>query len=61
MYNIITADGKPAVLLNVMQQPDGNAVEIADKVNAELRSMKSTLPPDVQLASGVLRPVHSGP
>jgi multidrug efflux pump subunit AcrB len=50
MYNIITADGKSAVLVNVLQQPDGNAVEIADKVNEELRSMKTTLPPDIQLA-----------
>jgi CzcA family heavy metal efflux pump len=49
-YNIITADGKPAVLVNVLQQPDGNAVEIADKVNQELKSIRATLPPDIQLA-----------
>ncbi|MBI4456601.1 MAG: efflux RND transporter permease subunit [Acidobacteria bacterium] len=50
IYNIVTADGKPAVLVNVLQQPDGNAVEIADKVNQELKSIRSALPPDIQLA-----------
>ena len=33
VYNIVTANGRPAVLVNVMQQPDGNAVQIADAVN----------------------------
>ena len=37
IYNIVTANGRPAVLVNVLQQPDGNAVEIADLVNTELR------------------------
>ena len=36
VYNIVTANGRPAVLVNVLQQPDGNAVQIADAVNAEL-------------------------
>ena len=49
VYNIVTADGKPAVLVNVLQQPDGNAVEIADSVNAELKSIRGTLPPDIQV------------
>ena len=26
VYNIVTANGRPAVLVNVLQQPDGNAV-----------------------------------
>lgn len=50
IYNIVTADGKPAVLVNVLQQPDGNAVQIADAVNAELDQVKKTLPPDIHLA-----------
>ena len=49
VYNIVTANGRPAVLVNVMQQPDGNAVEIADAVNAELREIRKTLPPDTVL------------
>jgi CzcA family heavy metal efflux pump len=50
-YNVVTADGRPAVLVNVLQQPDGNAVQIADDVNRELRAIRKALPPDVQLAT----------
>ncbi|MBI1749668.1 MAG: efflux RND transporter permease subunit [Acidobacteria bacterium] len=51
VYNIVTANGRPAVLVNVLQQPDGNAVEIADAVNRELREIRRTLPPDIELAT----------
>jgi len=51
IYNIVTANGRPAVLINVLQQPDGNAVEIADAVNRELREIKKSLPPDIELAT----------
>jgi len=51
IYNIVTANGRPAVLVNVLQQPDGNAVQIADAVNAELAAIKRTLPPDIELSS----------
>jgi CzcA family heavy metal efflux pump len=50
-YNIVTADGRDAVLVNVLQQPDGNAVEIADAVKAELDRARATLPPDVELGT----------
>jgi len=50
VYNIVTANSRPAVLVNVLQQPDGNAVEIADAVNQELREIRRTLPPDIELA-----------
>ncbi len=49
VYNIVTADGLPAVLVNVVQQPDGNAVEIADAVNNELQEIRKVLPPDIQI------------
>jgi CzcA family heavy metal efflux pump len=49
-YNIVTANGKDSVLVNVMQQPDGNAVTIADAVNAELRAIRRTLPKDIDLS-----------
>jgi CzcA family heavy metal efflux pump len=51
VYNIVTANGRPAVLVNVLQQPDGNAVEIAGAVNRELREIKKTLPPDIELST----------
>src|SRR5215468_9067280 len=49
VYTIVTADGLPAVLVNVHEQPDGNAVEIADAVNNELQQIRKTLPADIQL------------
>ncbi|MCX6635209.1 MAG: efflux RND transporter permease subunit, partial [Acidobacteria bacterium] len=51
VYNIVTANGRPAVLINVLQQPDGNAVQIVDAVNAELSDVKKTLPPDIDLST----------
>lgn len=51
IYNIVTANGRPAVLVNVLQQPDGNAVQIADAVNQELGDIQKTLPPDIQLST----------
>lgn len=50
VYNIVSADGLPAVLVNVLQQPDGNAVQIADSVNRELQAIRRVLPPDIRLA-----------
>lgn len=50
VYNIVTANGRPAVLVNVLQQPDGNAVAIAGAVNKEILDMRRTLPPDTDLS-----------
>jgi len=50
IYNIVTANGRPAVLVNVLQQPDGNAVEIADAVNRELQEIRKSLPSDIELS-----------
>lgn len=43
----VAEDGRPAVLLNVYEQPDGNAVQIADAVRKKLA--KLPLPPGVTL------------
>jgi CzcA family heavy metal efflux pump len=51
VYNVVTADGRPAVLVNVLQQPDGNAVDIADAVNDEIQRIRETLPGDIHLAT----------
>jgi CzcA family heavy metal efflux pump len=50
VYNIVTANGRSAVLVNVLQQPDGNAVAIADAVNRELVNIRKTLASDVQMS-----------
>ncbi len=49
-YTIVTADGRPAVLLNISRQPDANTVTVVDEVNAELASVRSVLPKDVSVA-----------
>jgi len=49
-FNIVTADGADAVLLNVRSQPDGNTLGIANSLKEELRKMKGDLPQDVRLA-----------
>jgi len=49
-YTIVTADGHPAVLLNISRQPDANTVEVVDGVKAELAAMRSQLPRDVKTA-----------
>jgi CzcA family heavy metal efflux pump len=49
-YTIVTADGHPAVLLNISRQPDANTVDVVDGVKAELAAMRSQLPKDVKTA-----------
>src|SRR3984957_14094063 len=45
----VVEDGKPAVLFNVYEQPDGNAVQIAGAVRAKLASFR--LPPGVRMVN----------
>jgi multidrug efflux pump subunit AcrB len=45
------ADGKAAVLFQVYEQPDGNAVEIAAQVRDKLADFAKTLPRGVRLAN----------
>jgi multidrug efflux pump subunit AcrB len=45
----IVEDGKPAVLFNIYEQPDGNAVQVAHTVAQKLAGF--TLPPSVKLVN----------
>ena len=49
LYTVVTANGKPAVLLNINRQPDGNTVQVADAVHDEIESIKKTLPPGIKI------------
>ena len=49
VYTVVTANGKPAVLLNINRQPDGNTVQVADEVHAEIDRIRKTLPPGVDI------------
>jgi CzcA family heavy metal efflux pump len=49
-FNVVTADGTDAVLLNVYSQPDGSTLRIANALQAELKQLRQELPPDIHLA-----------
>lgn len=65
VFNIVTADGNDAVLLNIRSQPDGSTLDIAHQLRGELQALAGELPPDVKLAffydqsERVLESVHS--
>ena len=49
LYTVVTANGKPAVLLNINRQPDGNTVQVANEVHAAIESIRKTLPPGIEI------------
>jgi len=49
VYTIVTANGKPAVLLNIFRQADSNTVAVADASNQEFDEIRKTLPPGVKV------------
>ena len=48
-YTIVTANGKPAVLLNVNRQPESNTLDVANEVHALIQQLTPSLPPGVHL------------
>ena len=49
VYTVVTANAKPAVLLNIYRQPDSNTVVVANAVTAEIEAIRKTLPKGVEL------------
>jgi multidrug efflux pump subunit AcrB len=49
VYTIVTADGKPAVLISVDRQPYSNTVAVADEVHAQIEELRASLPPGIHL------------
>src|SRR5580765_4704166 len=49
VYTMVTANGKPAVLLNVSRQPDSNSLQVANEVHALIQQLRPNLPPGVRL------------
>ena len=49
VYTVVTANAKPAVLLSIYRQPDGNTVRVADAVHAEVERLRRDLPKAVRL------------
>jgi len=50
VFNVVTAEGVNAVLLNIRSHPDGSTLDIASALRRELRSLERELPPDMKLA-----------
>jgi CzcA family heavy metal efflux pump len=50
VFNIVTADGANAVLLNVRSQPDGSTLDIAKALKRQLAELERELPADMKLA-----------
>lgn len=48
VFNVVTANGVNAVLLNIYSQPDGSTLDIARQLKLELETLKKALPPDMQ-------------
>src|SRR6478672_10323865 len=49
VYTVVSANGKPAVLLSVNRQPDSNTVQVADEVHTEMAAIQPTLPAGVEM------------
>jgi CzcA family heavy metal efflux pump len=49
VYTKVTANGKPAVLLNISRQPSSNTVQVATAVAAKVAELKGELPAGVHL------------
>jgi len=50
VFNVVTAEGVNAVLLNIRSQPDGSTLEIASALKEVLREARTDLPPDMKIA-----------
>ncbi len=50
-FDVVTADGVPAVLLNVRSQPDGSTLEIANGLRQVLQGLKRDLPADIRVVA----------
>ena len=50
-YGIVTADGKPAIILQVKQQQDGNTVQIVNEIKSTLASYGPKLPRDLHISN----------
>jgi multidrug efflux pump subunit AcrB len=44
VYTVVTANGKPAVLISINRQPDSNTVDVANEVHQEIDAIRPTLP-----------------
>ena len=46
-----SGDGRSAVLINVIKQPNGNTIQVADGIDKALRELEATLPPGITIST----------
>lgn len=51
VYTVVTAHGKPAVLINITRQPGTSTIAVATAVGKELDQLRKTLPPGIQFTT----------
>jgi CzcA family heavy metal efflux pump len=51
VYTVVTAHGKPAVLLSINRQPGTSTIAVASAVQKELDQLRKTLPPGIQFTT----------
>ncbi len=49
VYTVVTANGRPAVLLNINRQPGSNILQVATEVHNEIERLRQSLPADVAI------------
>ncbi|MBV8865723.1 MAG: efflux RND transporter permease subunit, partial [Acidobacteriaceae bacterium] len=49
VYTVVTANGKPAVLLNIYRQPDSNTVAVADEVHQAIENLRRAVPSGISI------------
>jgi multidrug efflux pump subunit AcrB len=50
-FTIVTANDRPAVLININRQRSSNTMQVADAVKAEMMRVEKTLPPGVHVST----------
>src|SRR6202165_4747033 len=49
VYTVVTANGKPAVLMSINRQPESNTLDVANEVHRQITELLPTLPSGVHL------------
>ena len=52
-YNLVSADGKSAVVINILRQPNADILTVTDEVHQEILALQKSLPPGL-----VIRPYY---
>ncbi len=49
------SNGKPAVIMSIQKQPGASTIELTEKVDAAMRELQTTLPPDIEINTNLFR------